>query len=355
MLSAIDKGNLGAMISGFMISRVISVATELRLADLLGAGTMSGEALAKATETHPPSLARLLRALAAWGLLEEREAGRFNLTPLGALLRTDTLGSLRSLTLLLGSGSGWRAWGELLHTIRTGETAFEHVFGRDAFQHLALDPERAAIFDAYMADLTRAAIRAILAAHDFSRYRRIVDVGGGNGALLSSILVAVPKAHGIVLDTPAGSASAPRRLEETGVTLRCRIEAGDFFADVPNGADAYVLKSVLHDWDDDRAIAILENCRRAMRSDSTLLVIERLLPERTECSDVHREIVMMDMQMLVMQSGRERTSARYAELLAAAGLIVVETSQTASPFAIIEAARGDGHAPRWARQKEERS
>jgi orsellinic acid C2-O-methyltransferase len=246
--------------------------------------------------------------------------------------------------MMLGGEATWRAWGDLFHTVRTGETAFAHVFGMGPFQYGSLHPEQAARFDAYMADLTRRSIAAILATHDFSHCRRIVDVGGGNGVLLSSVLVAVPGAEGVVFDTPAGVEGARRRLEEAGVSERCRIVAGDFFEAVPDGADAYVLKSILHDWDDDRAIAILKNCHRAMRPDSTLVVIERALPERIDRCDAHREMVMMDVHMLVATGGRERTVSQYRELFAAAGLISAAIRPTSSPFTILTAIRGDSRA-----------
>jgi hypothetical protein len=341
-VAAADTAKLREMISGYMISQVICVTASLGLADLLAKGAVSGEVLAKATETHGRSLARLLRVLVVLGLVEESGLEHFNLTALGALLRTDVSGSLRNLALMLGDEPIWRAWADLLHTVRTGETGFDHVFGMGSFQHGALHPERAAIFDSYMADLTCRSISAILAAHDFSRYRRIVDVGGGNGALLSSILAAVPEAEGLVFDTPAGIEGARRRLEEAGVTERCPIVAGDFFQAVPEGLDAYILKSILHDWDDDRATTILKNCHRAMRPDSTLVVLERALPERIERSDAHREIVMMDVHMLVATGGCERTVTQYAELFAGAGLIAIAARATASPFTIFTAARGLG-------------
>jgi orsellinic acid C2-O-methyltransferase len=336
-----DAVKLREMISGYMISQVICVTATLGLADLLATGATSVDALAQASETHGPSLARLLRALTALGLVEEPEPGSFKLSPLGDLLRTDVPGSLRNLALMQGGDATWRAWADLLHTMRTGETAFQHVFGMGPFQLTARDPARAAVFDAYMADLTRRSIAAILADHDFSRYRRIVDVGGGNGALLSGILAAVPAAEGCVFDIPAGLQGAKRRLEEAGVAERCRAEAGDFFAAVPEGADLYILKSVLHDWDDDRAVAILKNCCRAMRPDSTLLVLERAFPERIERSDAHREMAMMDMHMLVATGGRERSARQYATLFAAAGLTAPAVRVTASPFTVLTATRGE--------------
>jgi predicted flavoprotein YhiN len=208
-----------------------------------------------------------------------------------------------------------------------------------SFKHGNLHPERAAMFDTYMAELTRRWVGAILASHDFSPACRIVDIGGGNGVLMSAILVAYPQAEGIIFDTAAGIAGAARRLEKAGVLERCRIVAGDFFDEVPQDTDTYILKSVLHDWSDDDSIAILKNCCRAMGLDSTLIVIERPLPERILADDAHREIVMMDIHMLVATGGRERTVSRYNELLAAAGLTVISARPTSSPFTILTAAR----------------
>jgi hypothetical protein len=343
-VAADDVTRLRAMISGYMLSQVISVTASLGLADALGTRTVAGEALAEATKTHERSLLRLLRALIAWGLLKEPEVGRFRLTALGALLRSDAPGSLHSLAMV--GEATWRAWGELLHAVRTGENAFEHIFGMGSFQYSALHPERAALFDAYMADRTQRSAAAILVAHDFSRYRHIVDVGGGNAILLSAILAAVPQARGIVFDTAVGVEGARRRLEQAGVTNRCRVLAGDFFesGQLPKGADAYILKSILHDWNDERAIAILANCRRAMRPDSKLLVVERLLPERTEYCDAHREIVMMDLHMLAVPGGRERTGGQYADLFAAAGLTSPELRPTRSPFVTMEVRQEGEHA-----------
>jgi SAM-dependent methyltransferase len=332
-----DRTRLHGMISGHMVSQILSVTASLGIADLLGAGEASVAALAKATETHHRSLARLLRALAAWGILEETQPGCFKLTAFGAPLRTDVPGSLRSLALVHCGEPVWRSWGDLLHTVRTGQTAFEHVFGMNSFQYASLRPDRVAIFDEYMAALTHRSIAAILASHDFSQYRHIVDVGGGNGALLSRILAAVPQAEGCIFDTPAGVKGAKQRLEQAGVVDRCRITTGDFFEAVPEAADAYILKSVLHDWDDDQALMILENCRRAMHPDGVLLIVERLLPERINRCDAHREITMMDMHMLVVPGGRERTIAEYAALCAAAWLEPIGVRPTGSPFVIIQA------------------
>lgn len=345
--AADDASRLREMICGYMTSQVISVAAALGLADLMARGAGSIAELAAATGAHRPSLVRLLRALVALGLAEERDPGRYRITALGACLQADAPGSLRNLALMYGNGAAWRAWGDLLHAVRTGENAFAHIFGIGSFQHVARQPELAARFDAYMADRTRRSAATILAAHDFSHYRRICDVGGGNGVLMVDLLAVLPATEGVILDTASGLEGAGRRLEEGGVAARCQLVVGDFFSAVPEAADAYLLKSVLHDWDDAHALAILLSCARAMRPESALLIIERLLPERTECSAAHREIALMDLHMLAAPGGRERTAAEYGALAAAADLRIVGARPTASPFAILEAvpAKEKGASP----------
>ncbi len=336
-----DVAQLRGMISGYMVSQVISVTAALGLADILAKGATSADALAKQTETHPEALTRLLRSLAVLGLVEPSDTGLLQLTPLGALLRSDAPGSLRAIAIMAGGGGIWRAWGDLLHTVRTGETAFNHVFGMGSFEYSSLHPERAAMFDAYMAGHTLRAVPAILAAYDFSCERHIVDVGGGNGILLSAILVAAPKMKGIVFDIAAGLKETRRRLEEADVSERCSVVAGDFFKSVPSGAETYILKSILHDWNDAQCVVILKNCYDAMRADSTLVIIERVMPEPASRSDVDREAVMMDVHMMVAR-GRERTILQYKQLLAAAGLTATAAKPTASPFTVLSAAKGAG-------------
>jgi hypothetical protein len=331
-----DSAALRGMIAGYMMSQIVSVTAALGLADLLAERVVSAAELARAAASHEGSLRRLLHALTAGGLVEEPHDGHFALTKRGALLRDGVPGSLRNLALMVGNEGCWRAWGDLRLVMRNGEPAFARLLGMPPFTYASTRPELAAAFDGYMADRTRLALDAILAAHDFARYGRIVDVGGGNGVLIGGILAAVSTAAGIVFDTPAAVAGAGRLIAEIGVAERCSIVSGDFFESVPPGGDAYILKSVLHDWDDDRAIAILANCRRAMSPRSVLLAIERLLPERIEGSDAHREITMMDLHMLVLHGGRERTTAHFAELCAAAHLELVATQPTASPFVIME-------------------
>ena len=292
-----DVERLRQMITGYTISQVIAVAATLDLADMMAKDAMTPEQLATKTGAHGPALTRLLHALVALGLAEEPHAGQFRMTALGSLLRKGAPEC--DLALMAGSEFNWRTWGDLLYAVRTGETAFEHIFGMKNFEWIALKPERAAAFDAYMANYTQRAAAAILATYDFSPYRLIVDIGGGNGVLMNGILSSTP-AEGIIFDTLTGIEGAKQRLG-VEVAGRYQLLAGDFFQTVPEGGDAYILKSILHDWNDHDAIAILRNCQRAMRSDSTLVVIERLLPERVENSAAHREIVMMDFGRLVEQ------------------------------------------------------
>jgi precorrin-6B methylase 2 len=190
----------------------------------------------------------------------------------------------------------------------------QHVFGMDAFDYLGAHPQEAAIFNEAMAEITRQVARAVVAAYDFARFRTIVDVGGGNGTLIGAILDAEPKLRGIVFDSPSGSAEAPRQLEAAGLADRCEVIAGDFFRSVPSGADAYILKSIIHDWGDERSVTILRNCREAISADGKLLLVERVMPARVEASASHQRWTMIDMHMLLMLGGRERTESEFQAL-----------------------------------------
>jgi len=313
------SATLAALINGFMASQVVHVAAKLGVADLLADGAKTAETLAGQADAHAPSLHRLLRALASLGLLEEVEPARFALTALGAQLRTAVPGSLRNRALLFGGDRSWRCWGELLHSVRTGETQMQHLYGMGSFEYLTEHPGQAEIFNEAMAEGTRQVTRAVVTAYDFSRFRMLVDVGGGNGTLIAAILAATPKLRGIVFDLPSGNAGAPRQLEAAGVAERCDVIEGDFFRSVPPSADAYVLKAIIHDWDDERSIAIFKNCRRAISADGKLLLVERVMPVKVEASQSHRQMAMVDIHMLVLAGGRERTVAEYQALFAAAG------------------------------------
>ena len=334
------QANLMQLMTGFMPARMIHIAAQLGIADQFADGPKDAMLLASNTATHPSSLYRLLRALASLGIVDECEPGRFALTPLGAQLRTDASGSLRNSALLYGGERTWKCWGDLLHSIRTGETAMYHLYGEGSFEYLSTHPEGAAIFNEAMAEVTREVARAVGAAYDFAKFHQIVDVGGGNGTPIATILATAPSLRGIIFDLPAGVTDAPRQLVAAGCADRCEVIEGDFFQSVPSGADAYILKSVIHDWNDDRSIAILQNCRTAMSIASRLLLVERVMPIQMRAEHGHQ--AMMDMHMLGLLGGQERTETEYRKLLGASGftfsrIVPLSTVSESVDTSIIEA------------------
>jgi hypothetical protein len=306
------------MVYAFMPAQILGVAARLGIADQLADRRRTVAELAEATQTHPPSLHRLLRALTCIGVVAEPETDQFELAPGGQQLRADVRDSVRAAVLLFTSDEVWRSWGQLEYSVRTGKIAWDHVVGTSVFEFMAQHPDQSATFNAAMADRTRVVSPRIVSHYDFSRFDTVVDVGGGDGELISTILAATPGLHGILFDRPAGVMGAAATLREAGASDRCDVVTGDFFVAVPDGADAYLLKTVLHNWDDDQCIAILRNCRKAIRDNGKLLVIERMLPPRIESSAAGR-VVFMDINMLVNTQGRERTEAEFRSLCTAAG------------------------------------
>jgi hypothetical protein len=267
------------IVTGYQAAQTLHVAAQLRLADLLAEGPRSIEALATATSTHAPSLTRLLRMLAALGVVVEEADGRIGLTSLGTLLRAGVPGSLRDRILFLTGEWFWRSWGDLLYSVRTGNPAFDHIFGMSNFDYWEHDAEAGAIHDTFFTAMAQLTTAPLVRAYDFARFGTVADIGGGEGPLLAAILAAHPDVQGILFDQPHVIATAPPVLEAAGVADRCMVVGGDFFESVPAGADAYVLKYIIHDWDDERAMAILARCRAAMAPGTALLVIEQVLPE----------------------------------------------------------------------------
>jgi hypothetical protein len=317
-------------------TKMVYAAAELGLADLLAAGPRGADDLAATCGAHAPSLRRLLRALAAFGLFTEGEDGRFALTAEGERLRSDVPGSLRA-TALQSGGAIYAVWGEFLQSIRTGGSAFERVYGMPEWEYNARHPEVGARFDAYMVAQTSQATPALLAAYDFAPFGTVVDVGGGHGTFLAAILAAHPGARGVLFDQPHVVAGADAVLAAAGVGDRCRIVGGDFFADAVAGGDAYVLMQILHDWDDARATAILANLRRAVPPTGRLLVVERLLPDQGAISPAHRDIFAVDLNMLAYYGGaQERTTGEFRALFAAAGFTLTGITPTSSAFHVIE-------------------
>lgn len=329
-----------SLITGFRATQLVRVAVELGLPELVGTEPVGSAALAAATGTDAPSLHRALRALAALGVLEQTSDGGFVGTPLSRLLRRDAPGSLADLALGLPA-EGYASWGSLSDVLRTGEPAYPRLYGRSYFEALADDPASAELFNRTMTSGTIADAAALVAAIDLPERGTVIDVGGGNGALLAAVLRARPQLNGILLDRAAGLAGAPAHLSGAGVLERCQLVEGDFFEAVPT-ADLYLLKRVLHDWDDERALAILAACARGMAPGARLLVMEMLVPERAEAGYTAERVTLLDLNMLVLLGGRERTAAEYADLLERAGLRLARTIATARPASVIEAVQPEG-------------
>jgi hypothetical protein len=324
---------LRRLISGYRPTFLIQVAAELRLADLLADGPRDVHALAQATGSDSQALGRLLFALAQLGVFARTADSRFKLTALGACLRADHPDGLAAFARYQGHDVIQRPWANLLHSVRTGNAAFDAVFGVSLFDYFAAHPQAAELFTAGMAARTAEHLAAIVAAYDWRGLDTIVDIGGADGALLAAILAAAPEADGVVFDQPQVEDAAKRRLAAAGLQNRCRFAGGDFFVGVPSAGSAYLLKYILHDWDDERVVGILRNVRRAAPSHTRLIVIEPLLPEGEEPA---LEAAMMDIAMLVVTGGRERTASRFAAFYSKAGFRLTRVVPTASPFSLVE-------------------
>ena len=343
-LTSVRRGRraLRTLLNGHRNTALLYVAARLGLADLLANGARSSAELAVALGAHAPSLHRILRGLVTLGVCSEERDGRFGLTPLGTWLQAERPGSLRGSAILCGEEYAG-AWGGLLHSVMTGETAFNHVFGMSQWEHRKQHPELSELFNAGFERGTARAAGAILAAYDFSSFRTIADVGGGHGALLAAILKAYPSVTGILFDQPHVVAGARARLEAAGVAARCQVVGGSLFGPTPDGADAHILKSIIHDYDDERSLAILRNCHRALKQQGTLLLVERFMPARAERDP---GAILVDVHMLAVTGGRERNEVEYRALLAAAGFTLTRVIPTRSRFNIIEAVRAEAEEGR---------
>ncbi|MGB8273875.1 MAG: methyltransferase, partial [Alphaproteobacteria bacterium] len=316
------------LVNGFQVSQAIHVAATLGIADLLANGPRASDDLAAKTKTDPGALYRLLRALAAAGVFREESGKRFALAPLGACLRSDAPVPVAPWAALVGRPNYWQAWGSLLHSVRTGENAFRHVHGASTWEYRALHPEEGRMFDAAMTGLSRQVSKAVVEAYDFGSFGRVVDVGGGRGVILAAILAANPAVRGVLFDQPHVMADAGPVLRDAGVADRCDVQGGNFFTSVPAGGDCYILKAILHDWNDAEATQILRVCRAAMPADGKLLLVEQVIAPPNE-GLIGK---MSDLNMLVAPNGRERTADEFADLLALAGFRLTSVVPTASPL-----------------------
>ena len=319
------------MITGFWVSSAIYVAAKLGLADHMGDNSINADELALRVRAHPGALYRLLRALSSIGVFTEVEPRCFALTPIGNCLKSGP-GSLRAFSIV-GKEIGWETWGQLLHSVKTGETAFDHLHGMGYFDYLQQNPELAQLFDEAMTGFVTMNGLAVAAAYDFTPFATIIDVGGGHATLMASILKQNPQAKGIVFDRPEVAEGAKSSLASAGVSDRCEYIGGDFFVTVPTGGDAYLLASVIHDWDDEKSIEILKNCRRAMGGTAKLLLVEMVIPP----GDTFFFGKLLDLNMLVNFSGRERTELEYRNLLSDAGFQLTRIVPTKTPSSLIEA------------------
>jgi hypothetical protein len=329
------------LINGYRVSQAIHVAAELRLSDHLADGPRTITELARASESDPDTLHRLLRALATVGLYSELPDGRFESTPLGEELRSDAPRGLRGLAVFIGRPYFWQVWSALEHSVRTGENAFAVVHGQSAWEYRASRPEESEIFDAAMTSMSRYLQAALLDAYDFGAFGTIADIAGGRGALLAALLTRYPAMRGVLFDQPHVIEGAPALLTRAGVADRCQIVGGDMFESVPGDADALVLKAIIHDWPDEPSIAILRRCREAMRPDAVLLVLERVIADPPHTGD-GAMTALSDLNMLVGPGGRERTGPEYAALLGKAGFELTRVVPTASDVQVIEARPAPG-------------
>lgn len=322
------------MMTASWISQAIYVAACIGIADLLKDSTKSIDELAKATNSHGPNLYRLLRALASVGIFIEVEPQQFALTPIAEHLRSDTSASLRAMAMMLGDQWHWRCWGDIVNIVINNQPAIQHLYKvNNTFEYFAQNPQSGDIFNNAMTNWCKNSHTAVVDTYDFSSIRKIVDVAGGHGTLITSILAANPQMHGILFDLNEVIDGANELLKKQGIADRCVTFAGDFFQSIPSGADAYILSHIMHDWKDDDCIKILRNIRKGIVKNGKLLVIEAIIPPGNQ---PHLS-KLLDLEMLVMYpAGRERTITEYKQLYDAAGFRLTNVTTTNTSVSLIE-------------------
>lgn len=331
MAETTSPDQLTRLMSGYWYTQAIYVTAKLGLADLLAQGPQSAANLAGATSTHPRALYRLLRALASLGIFVEKE-DRFALAPLGEYLRSGVPDSVRALAIMRGEWQ-YEAWGQLLYSIQTGQTAFDKIYGMPLFDFLSQHPDKGQLFDAAMTGVHGRETAAMLEAYDFSGIGTLADIGCGNGEVLSSVMKRYPHLRGVFFDLPAVAERTKAHIEQAGLTGRSQVIAGNFFESVPPGADAYFMRHIIHDWDDEKSLTILRNCRKLMGERGRLLVVEGLVPPGNEPALSK----FYDLSMMVLPGGMERTEAEYRRLFEAAGFRLTRIVPTSSWISVLEA------------------
>ena len=311
---------------GSMASQALYVAAKLGVADHLVDGPKRVEELAKATETDAPSLYRVLRALASLGIFTEQGDRVFAMTQTAEPLRSNVPHSLRDVAIFWGEDWHWEVWGKILHSVRTGKSAWAQMHGDDVFEYFERNPEAGAIFNRAMSSFSGLATNAVVEAYDFTSVETLIDIAGGHGRLLTGVLEAYPSMRGVLFDLP-------HVLEGASRVSRCEYVSGDFFVSVPSGGDAYIMKHIIHDWDDERALKILRNIRNAMKPNARVLLVEAVIADGNN-QDFGK---LLDLEMMVSPGGKERTAAEYEELFTRAGLRLTRIVPTKSPYSVIEA------------------
>lgn len=329
------QAQMARMITGYWISQMVHVAARLGLADRLADGPKTAEELARMTGTHARSLYRLLRALASVGVFSEDIEGRFQPTPLGECLRSDVPGSQRAMALMMGE-EHFRCWGDLLESIRTGQTAFDRLYGKPIFDYLGEHAEHAEIFDAAMTAIHGRETQSTLDAYDFSGIHVLADIGGGNASNLIAILQHYSEMRGILFDLPHVVERARPKIEAAGVADRCEVVGGSFFDSIPVEADAYFLRHIIHDWDDEKAGLILRNIRPSMPGGARVLVVEHVLPPGDEPSFGK----LLDLNMLLLPGGVERTEAEFRRLYEGSGFRLTGIVPVEGDLSVIEGEAG---------------
>jgi hypothetical protein len=325
---------LTQLATGHIVASALQVMLRLGIPDWLARGPRTAAELAHAAGVREDGLYRVLRALAGVGVLFETAARRFALTEAGELLVSGAPGGMRDMGLWITSPFHFRVYAELMHSVRTGEPAAEKVVGMPVFEYFPTQPELSEIFNDAMTNLSQVVVQAVLDVYDFSGIGTLVDVAGGHGAVLTTILNAYPRMRGVLFDLDHVVAGASARIEAMGLTERCRTESGDFFQAVPVGGDAYIMKHIIHDWDDERAVAILRNIRAAMGGKRGRVILLESVLQPGNAPDFGK---IIDLEMMAMPGGRERTADEFRGLFASAGFALTRIIATESPLSIVEA------------------